>query len=356
MHILLLVALFAITGAHPMDTEIEYGEELVQEHGKKKQDRHFDLLVFTQHWPYTTCLDWEEKRHGSCSRIESPARWSVHGLWPTQFHRIAPSFCNDSWPFEPSSLDSIGDLMQLYWPDVELRDQPNSLYTHEWAKHGTCAAGQLPGVDSEQDYFATGCRMAKDNPVADWLHSQGITPNDNTSYSLQQVWEAVVEGTGVRPHIDCEKIDGKVYIKEVKICYSKQLSRVDCDGIMQGGNSHTGMMGTCTRWGKFVYPSSAVPPPHTHHNRDQDESSGTSGTPPDTGSRTGQPSTGSAGTSETPTPSVSPRPDGHTGQPLTWGQIGGIATGGVAAAITTIAVATLLYRKLIRRRGGYESL
>ena len=32
-------------------------------------DNHFDVLIFTQHWPYTTCLDWEEKRHGSCSKI-----------------------------------------------------------------------------------------------------------------------------------------------------------------------------------------------------------------------------------------------------------------------------------------------
>ena len=32
-------------------------------------DNHFDLLIFTQHWPYTTCLDWEEKRHGSCNKI-----------------------------------------------------------------------------------------------------------------------------------------------------------------------------------------------------------------------------------------------------------------------------------------------
>ena len=32
-------------------------------------DNHFDLLIFTQHWPYTTCLDWEEKRHGTCSKI-----------------------------------------------------------------------------------------------------------------------------------------------------------------------------------------------------------------------------------------------------------------------------------------------
>ena len=36
---------------------------------RRHADNHFDLLIFTQHWPYTTCLDWEEKRHGSCSKI-----------------------------------------------------------------------------------------------------------------------------------------------------------------------------------------------------------------------------------------------------------------------------------------------
>ena len=36
---------------------------------EKRPDNYFDLLIFTQHWPYTTCLDWEEKRHGSCSEI-----------------------------------------------------------------------------------------------------------------------------------------------------------------------------------------------------------------------------------------------------------------------------------------------
>ena len=68
---------------------------------EKRPDNYFDLLIFTQHWPYTTCLDWEEKRHGSCSEIGDKLNisilkyfltgnptWSVHGLWPTQFHKI----------------------------------------------------------------------------------------------------------------------------------------------------------------------------------------------------------------------------------------------------------------------------
>ena len=88
--------------------------------------------------------------------------------------------------------------------------------------------------------------------------------------SLEGVWQAVLAGAGTRPHIDCEKIDGQVYIKEVssrqissmvkllliatiqvKVCYNKNLARVDCDGIKGHGTSRQvekqKMMGTCTR-------------------------------------------------------------------------------------------------------------
>ena len=33
---------------------------------------------------------------------------------------------------------------------------------------------------------------------------------------MSAVWDAVVAGAGTRPHIDCQKIQGEVYIKEVK--------------------------------------------------------------------------------------------------------------------------------------------
>ena len=76
----------------------------------------------------------------------------------------APSFCNSSWPFDVAVLDDIRGDMDTYWPDIEvhshcisgclaykalltypsqIRDAPNSLWDHEWSKHGTCAVGQV---------------------------------------------------------------------------------------------------------------------------------------------------------------------------------------------------------------------
>jgi len=265
--ILLLGSVSAMVEVDNLESTTNQDASRVVAGGERRRDNHFDLLVFTQHWPYTTCLDWEEKRHGSCSKIGRPA-WSVHGLWPTQFHRIAPSFCNSSWPFDVKVLEDIRGDMDTYWPDIELRDVPNSLWEHEWSKHGTCAVGQVDGVSSEEQYFHTGCRLARENPVSDWLTGAGISPSDTQRQPLEAVWQAVLAGAGTRPHIDCEKIDGQVYIKEVKVCYDKNLVRVDCDGIKgygtQYGSSQAverqNMMGTCARYGEFVYPSSAVPP------------------------------------------------------------------------------------------------
>ena len=47
----------------------EDGSRVVEGERRHHADNHFDLLIFTQHWPYTTCLEWEEKRHGTCSKI-----------------------------------------------------------------------------------------------------------------------------------------------------------------------------------------------------------------------------------------------------------------------------------------------
>jgi len=283
---------------------------------EKRPDNYFDLLIFTQHWPYTTCLDWEEKRHGSCSEIGNPT-WSVHGLWPTQFHRIAPSFCNSSWPFDVAVLDDIRGDMDTYWPDIEIRDAPNSLWDHEWSKHGTCAVGQVDGVTSEKEYFRTGCRLAKENPVSDWLTKAGISPSDNKRQPLSAVWNAVLAGAGTRPHIDCEKIDGQVYIKEVKVCFNKKLERVDCDGIKSSRSKRRPkMMGTCARWGEFIYPSSAVPPSEEDFAIDDDEV--------DISTMT-----------------------------LVGSIIGGVVSVGAAVALL---VGCCLYQKSRRERSGYQSL
>lgn len=217
------------------------------------KDTSFDVLILTQHWPYTTCMDWKERSKENSCRIPTDATWSLHGLWPNRWGEIAPGFCDESATFNVSLLEPITTKMQTYWPDVEIRKKKNSLWEHEYLKHGTCAA-QLPVMDSELKYFATGCELGKANPITSWLEVAGVVPG--ASYDIGTVFDAVVAGTkGARPHIDCDYVEGEHYISEIKICLNKNLTLVNCDGI-HGTKKHGGKapMGTCPHHKEFVYP------------------------------------------------------------------------------------------------------
>ena len=173
----------------------------------------------------------------------------MHGLWPTRYGEIKPNFCNDSWHYQHHQMDPIMAEMEQFWPDVEMRAVKDSLWSHEWTKHGTCAvaSSKQTNITGQTSYFKTGCDLAAKNPLTEWLSKAGGRPHDKTKYETRQVWEAVLEGTGgARPHIDCLKVDGVALISEIKVCYDKTLSRVDCDGII-GLSSHSDMAGKCLR-------------------------------------------------------------------------------------------------------------
>jgi len=334
-----------------------------------KHDNHFDVLILTQHWPYTTCMEWEERK-GGCRKIERAA-WSVHGLWPTQIGRIAPGFCNNSWPFEHSALQPIKGNLTVYWPDIEIRKNPDSLWSHEWVKHGTCAA-QLPEMDSELKYFKKGVELAVVNPVTEWIHDAGILPNKKgISYELEPVWNAVVAGTGgFKPHIDCEEIEGEIFIKEIKVCYDKQFNRVDCDGIvgseMEYDGSSDHMLGSCMRFPNFLYPSSTVLP----HNlgvfvRLNDDNTTTTSTTEKTTSTTETTTSTTTTTTTTTSDTTTTTSTTTTTEESTTtppppaektGLIAGVLCSILALVAVGLAVGYIIWRRGRRSHRGYESL
>jgi len=208
--------------------------------------------------------------HGhKCTKSIDEA-WSVHGLWPTIFHKIAPIFCNHSWHYNHDLMDPIMDDMHRYWPDVEMRGVTDSLWSHEWVKHGTCACmNTLTSMKTQTEYFEAGVRLAEVNTVTLWLAEAGVVPSDTEPYKTSDVWDAVMKGNkGFRPQIECLNIHGQAYITEVKVCYDKNLTRVDCDGIVASKQVESGMLGSCLRYDSFIYPATIDPTHHNSHQRD----------------------------------------------------------------------------------------
>lgn len=109
----------------------------------------WDLLIFTQHWPSTVCLDYEEHSPNNfCEKPKAENRWTIHGVWPTKLHSLGPGFCNASLVFDPNKIAEIRSDLITAWPNIEGGKSEDSLWEHEWSKHGTCAV-ELPELDSE---------------------------------------------------------------------------------------------------------------------------------------------------------------------------------------------------------------
>jgi hypothetical protein len=47
---------------------------------KEKDNNDFDILIFTQHWPYTVCSEWmEQNKANECSLPKEKNSWTIHG-------------------------------------------------------------------------------------------------------------------------------------------------------------------------------------------------------------------------------------------------------------------------------------
>lgn len=223
----------------------------------------WDVLIFTQHWPATVCMEWEEKNpsNNTCRMPAEKEIWTIHGIWPTKFGTIGPTFCNSSLHFNASMLAPIMSNLTEYWIDVEVPQPANSFWKHEWRKHGTCSAA-IPALNTELGYFKQGLAWLEQYNMKDVLDKGGVHPDSNTPTDTTSLWLAVKTTLGVNPSIHCihDKKTSQYYLKELRICFNKALELVDCDGIRMHNSLRWQPLGNCPNDKPVLYPSS-VPPP-----------------------------------------------------------------------------------------------
>lgn len=221
---------------------------------KGNRTHDWDLLIFTQHWPLTVCLQWkEELPQHSCSLPSLNNIWTVHGIWPTKLGTEGPQFCNSSLHFNRTQLDPIKEQLQEYWTDIH-NGSTYSLWKHEWKKHGTCATA-MPSLDREDKYFGQGLKWIKQYDMKNILSQSAILPNVQ-GYFPQDVWNAVQKSLGKNPTVQCH-VDPKTklsYLFEIRICFDKNLTLIDCDGIKGPSDPVTGIKTNCPLNKTITYP------------------------------------------------------------------------------------------------------
>uniref|UniRef100_A0A336MN48 CSON014506 protein n=1 Tax=Culicoides sonorensis TaxID=179676 RepID=A0A336MN48_CULSO len=221
----------------------------------------FDIFIFTQSWPVSVCLKWKEQSSGNECSLPSPKEiWTIHGIWPTKLNTIGPAFCNNSAKFDPNQIKPIESQLEQFWKNVEKNTKPESLWQHEWQKHGTCAA-QLPILDNENKYFGQGLKWLQKYSMSTLLAQANIIPG--SAYQLEEIYNGLKQVLGTDFALECmhDRQSGKSYLIEIRICFTKELKLTDCDGILLNNSSTKGwkklknILTNCNAKKEIQYPS-----------------------------------------------------------------------------------------------------
>ncbi|GLT36205.1 hypothetical protein SLA2020_105990 [Shorea laevis] len=129
----------------------------------------YRYLKLVLQWQPSVC----SKPGVNCSVSPFP-KFTIHGLWPSNYSRSQPSNCNDK-PFNFSRLQwNLRQDMYENWPDV-IRNQSEKFWKHEWDKHGKCSAM------TQESYFKFTVITTKDQKynLLRFLKEEGISPNNS---------------------------------------------------------------------------------------------------------------------------------------------------------------------------------
>ncbi|KAG8087266.1 hypothetical protein GUJ93_ZPchr0010g9864 [Zizania palustris] len=192
------------------------------------QDYDFFFLVLQ--WPGAYC----DTRQSCCyPRSGKPAAdFGIHGLWPNRDDGSYPQDCNPDREFDPSKVSDLLGSLRAQWPTLACPANDGlRFWAHEWEKHGTCAED----VFNEHGYFQAALRLRAQLRVLDALRDAGVQP-DGGYYSLAQVKDAIQQGTGFEPFVDCNRDEsGNSQLYQLYFCVDAAGSRfIDCP-VSPGG-------------------------------------------------------------------------------------------------------------------------
>lgn len=174
----------------------------------------FDFYLYSLSWSPAFCAKAKpDKAAEQCAASPAPG-FVVHGLWPQYADGSWPQCCATRSPYRPDAVPGALKGVMI----------GESLRSHEWDRHGRCAA------PSPEAYFAT---------IADAVGRFGLAPTlrvpDSGRISLTELkrhWPVPPEA--IVPH--CR---GKQLV-EIRVCLTRDLSPLPCPAAVRDADSCPG--------------------------------------------------------------------------------------------------------------------
>ncbi|WLF81502.1 ribonuclease T2-like [Lodderomyces elongisporus] len=166
------------------------------------------VLVQTQFWNYSPSDG-------------PPNLFTLHGLWSDLCDGSHKEYCGYS-SMIPNDANYIRNILVLQfhnetfynnlknvWRNVRGTDQ--SLWAHEWNKHGTCintiAANCYPEFEDNKnfyDYLTISYNLYMRLPTYKWLAAADITPSKFIRYTKAQIQDALSSNFGQQVYFRCD--------------------------------------------------------------------------------------------------------------------------------------------------------
>ncbi|GAA0174692.1 endoribonuclease [Lithospermum erythrorhizon] len=193
--------------------------------------KDFDFFYYVQQWPASYC----DTRRSCCyPKTGKPDDdFSIHGLWPNNNDGTWPSNCDRKNTFDESEIDDLVSRMEKDWPSFSCPSSDGiKFWTHEWEKHGTCAESIL----DMRSYFETALDLKKKANLLQALKNAGIHPKNGEFHSLESIKEAIKEGVGHTPYIECNTDSSRnQQLYQVYLCVDTSASKfIDCPVFPHG--------------------------------------------------------------------------------------------------------------------------
>ncbi|GMH01724.1 hypothetical protein Nepgr_003563 [Nepenthes gracilis] len=180
----------------------------------RSNDKDFDFFYFVQQWPGAYC---DANKHHCCyPKSGKPAAdFGIHGLWPNYEDGSYPSNCDTDNSFDESEIQDLEGKLIREWPSLSCPSSDGlKFWSHEWNKHGTCSESFL----NQRGYFQAALNLKEKTNLLQTLRDAGIEPNDEF-YNLEDVKQAIQEGTGYEPWIECNQDEeGNSQLYQVYMC------------------------------------------------------------------------------------------------------------------------------------------
>lgn len=143
--------------------------------------------------------------------------WTIHGLWPDNCDGTYESSCDSNRAYTNISaiLQSFGrqdllDYMNTYWKNSPSSGSDESLWEHEWEKHGTCISSfdtkcysNYKSTQEYVDFANVTVSLFKNLNTYQFLSDAGITPSSSATYTASAINAALKKAHGQDVIIQC---------------------------------------------------------------------------------------------------------------------------------------------------------